>query len=52
MRPDVRAVANSADSLSGWVSFLNATVGPNGTWPGAVRFTSAHYESLWRRAPR
>ena len=40
------AVANSADSLSGWISLLAATVGPGGTWPGAVTFTSAHSDSL------
>lgn len=44
--PDTRAVANSADSLSGWVSFLHATVGSTGTWPGTVTYTSAHIESL------
>lgn len=41
-----RAVANSADSLSGWISFLHATVGPSGAWPGEVTFTSAHVESI------
>jgi ABC-type phosphate/phosphonate transport system substrate-binding protein len=46
VRPGTRAVANSADSLSGWVSFLAATVGPTGDWPGEVGFTSAHVESL------
>jgi ABC-type phosphate/phosphonate transport system substrate-binding protein len=45
-RPDVHAVANSADSLSGWVSLLHATVGPTGTWPGTVTYTSAHHDSL------
>jgi ABC-type phosphate/phosphonate transport system substrate-binding protein len=48
--PDTHAVANSADSLSGWVSFLNATVGPDGSWPGTVTFTSAHVDSLRRVA--
>jgi hypothetical protein len=46
VRPGVRAVANSEDSLSGWVSLLAGTVGPAGAWPGAVEYTSAHYESL------
>ena len=46
VRPGTRAVANSADSLSGWISFLAATVGPAGDWPGEVAFTSAHVESL------
>lgn len=46
VRPGTRAVANSADSLSGWISFLAATVGPAAAWPGEVAFTSAHVESL------
>lgn len=46
MRPGVRAVANSEDSLSGWVSLLAGTVGPAGVWPGEVEYTSAHYQSL------
>jgi ABC-type phosphate/phosphonate transport system substrate-binding protein len=46
VHPDTHAVANSADSLSGWISLLNATVGPDGVWPGSVTYTSAHYESL------
>ncbi len=46
VRPGVRAVANSEDSLSGWVSLLAGTVGPAGVWPGEVEYTSAHYESL------
>lgn len=44
--PGTRAVANSADSLSGWISLLAATVGRAGAWPGEVAFTSAHLESL------
>jgi ABC-type phosphate/phosphonate transport system substrate-binding protein len=43
---ETHAVANSADSLSGWASLLNATVGPTGVWPGSVTFTSAHYQSV------
>jgi len=43
---DVRVVANSADSLSGWISMLNATVGEHDAFPRAVTFTSAHVESL------
>jgi ABC-type phosphate/phosphonate transport system substrate-binding protein len=43
---DTHAVANSADSLSGWVSLLNGTVGPRGRWPGRVTYTSAHLESV------
>lgn len=44
--PETRAVANSADSLSGWISLLAATVGASDAWPGHVAFTSAHYDSL------
>jgi ABC-type phosphate/phosphonate transport system substrate-binding protein len=43
---DVRAVANSVDSLSGWISFLHATVGEHDAWPGPVSFSGAHVESL------
>lgn len=43
---DAHAVANSDDSLSGWVSLLAATVGTTDPWPGRVTFTSSHYESL------
>ena len=46
IRPDVRVVANSADSLSGWISLLAATVGPGNEWPGPIAFTSAHRDSL------
>lgn len=44
--PTTRAVANSADSLSGFISFLHATVGPAGSWPGRMSFTAAHVESV------
>lgn len=40
----VHVAANSADSLSGWVSLLAATGGA--PWPGEVTFTGAHVESL------
>jgi len=40
------AAANAPDSLSGWVSLLAATVGPGATWPGPVRWTGGHVESL------
>jgi ABC-type phosphate/phosphonate transport system substrate-binding protein len=43
---DVRIAANSSDSLSGWISLLDATVGDRGALPGRVTFTSAHVESL------
>lgn len=43
---NTHAVANSADSLSGWFSLLVATVGPGNYWPGKVTFTSAHQDSL------
>jgi ABC-type phosphate/phosphonate transport system substrate-binding protein len=41
-------VANSADSLSGWVSFLAAATdaGVVGRWPGEVLWSGAHLESL------
>jgi ABC-type phosphate/phosphonate transport system substrate-binding protein len=42
---DVRIVANSADSLSGWISLLNA-LDPDDQLPGEITFTSAHIESL------
>ncbi len=44
--PDSRLViaANSADSLSGWISLL-AALGRS-SWPGPVRWTGAHVRSL------
>ena len=42
---DVRVVANSADSLSGWISLLNA-LGPDARLPGEITWTTAHVESL------
>ena len=42
----VRAVANSADSLSGWHSLRAATVGPGKAWPGTVAFTASHRDSV------
>jgi ABC-type phosphate/phosphonate transport system substrate-binding protein len=43
---DTHAVANSADSLSGWFSLLAMTVAPGSEWPGRVTFTSAHRDSV------
>ncbi len=43
---DVGVVANDVDSLSGWISLLNATVGTHDAWPGVVTFSGAHVESL------
>ena len=43
---DTHAVANSADSLSGWSSLLAMTVGTGREWPGQVTFTSAHRDSV------
>ena len=43
---ETHAVANSADSLSGWFSLLAATVGGGREWPGVATFTSAHHDSL------
>jgi ABC-type phosphate/phosphonate transport system substrate-binding protein len=42
------AVANSADSLSGWISFLSAArdAGATDRWPGEVIWSGAHIESL------
>lgn len=44
--PRTHAVANSADSLSGWHSLRAGTVGPGHDWPGTVTYTSAHHDSL------
>jgi ABC-type phosphate/phosphonate transport system substrate-binding protein len=44
--PGSHAVANSADSLSGWLSLRAATVGAGHEWPGTVTFTSAHRDSV------
>ncbi len=41
--PDLVLAANSADSLSGWISLLAAL---GRSWPGAVRWTGAHVRSL------
>lgn len=49
---EAHAVANSPDSLSGWLSLLGATVGGAEKWPGTVTFTSAHHESLVALASR
>jgi ABC-type phosphate/phosphonate transport system substrate-binding protein len=43
---DVHIVANSADSLSGWISLLHATASGDDALPGEITFTSAHVESL------
>ena len=43
---DTHVVANSADSLSGWLSLLAATVGLGDDWPGQVTFTGTHHASL------
>ena len=43
---DVRVVANSVDSLSGWISLLNATVGEHDAFPGEISFSGSHLESL------
>jgi ABC-type phosphate/phosphonate transport system substrate-binding protein len=42
------AVANSADSLSGWISLLAAAsaAGAGGRWPSDVIWSGAHIESL------
>ena len=38
--------ANSDDSLSGWVSLRAATVGTGQPWPGSIRWTGAHVDSI------
>ena len=43
---DVRVVANSVDSLSGWISLLHATVGEHDAFPGDDQLQRAHVESL------
>jgi ABC-type phosphate/phosphonate transport system substrate-binding protein len=43
---DRHAVANSADSLSGWLSLRASVVAPDEAWPGTVTFTSAHVDSV------
>jgi ABC-type phosphate/phosphonate transport system substrate-binding protein len=48
--PDHHVVANSADSLSGWLSLIAGTVGVGNEWPGPVTFTSAHVDSVRRLA--
>ncbi len=42
--PHLVLAANSADSLSGWISLLAALGRPS--WPGTVRWTGAHVRSL------
>lgn len=42
---ELRAAVNSCDSLSGWVSLLDAT-GAGTEWPGELVLTSAHLLSL------
>lgn len=44
--PDTTLAANSDDSLSGWVSLRVATVGIDGLWPGPIRWTGAHIDSV------
>jgi ABC-type phosphate/phosphonate transport system substrate-binding protein len=43
---DVRIVANSADSLSGWISLLDAIGAGHAGLASNVTYTSAHVESL------
>lgn len=42
--PGLVLAANSADSLSGWISLLAALGRPS--WPGTARWTGAHVRSL------
>lgn len=48
--PSAHAVANSADSLSGWISLRAATVGAGAAWPGTVTFTGSHLETVRKLA--
>ncbi len=41
-----RAAVNGRDSLSGWVSLVDAVHGPGATWAGPVVWTGAHVESV------
>lgn len=50
--PTAHAVANSADSLSGWISLRAATVGAGAEWPGTVTFTGSHLASVRTLAGR
>jgi ABC-type phosphate/phosphonate transport system substrate-binding protein len=43
---ETTVAANSDDSLSGWVSLQAATVGVGRPWPGRVRWTGSHLESV------
>jgi ABC-type phosphate/phosphonate transport system substrate-binding protein len=42
---ELRAAVNSCDSLSGWISLLDATTRGQ-PWPGEIVLTEAHVESL------
>jgi ABC-type phosphate/phosphonate transport system substrate-binding protein len=44
--PTTALAANSDDSLSGWVSLQAATVGTGQPWPGPIRWTGAHVDSV------
>jgi ABC-type phosphate/phosphonate transport system substrate-binding protein len=44
--PASTLAANSDDSLSGWISLRAATVGPGQPWPGQVRWTGGHIDSV------
>ena len=43
---EITAAVNAIDSLSGWISLLDATVGAGKRWPGLVRWTGSHAESV------
>lgn len=43
---DTVAAASSDDSLSGWISLGVASTGAGTGWPGAIRWTGAHVDSV------
>jgi ABC-type phosphate/phosphonate transport system substrate-binding protein len=44
--PATMLAANSDDSLSGWISLQAATVGTGQPWPGQLRWTGGHLDSV------
>src|SRR5262245_20936065 len=44
--PATTVAVNSDDSLSGWVSLRAATVGTDQPWPGPIRWTGGHLNSV------
>jgi ABC-type phosphate/phosphonate transport system substrate-binding protein len=44
--PETTLAATGDESLSGWISIQAATVGIDQPWPGPVRWTGAHLDSV------